>query len=76
VICPFRVNIFGRNALPWPGADLRSHATTGWRDFLPRGRRHPGDRRGLPHVYQITLGTPEAAEASQQIWKFLRAGVP
>jgi epsilon-lactone hydrolase len=31
---------------------------------------------GLPHVYQILLGTPEAAEATtEQIGKFLRAWV-
>ncbi len=30
---------------------------------------------GLPHVYQIMLGTPEAAEATEQIGKFLRARV-
>jgi monoterpene epsilon-lactone hydrolase len=30
---------------------------------------------GLPHVYQILLGTPEAAEATEQIGKFLRARV-
>src|SRR5277367_2594213 len=30
---------------------------------------------GLPHVYQIMLGTPEAAEATEQIGKFLRAWV-
>jgi monoterpene epsilon-lactone hydrolase len=30
---------------------------------------------GLPHVYQILLGTPEAAEATAQIGKFLRARV-
>jgi len=30
---------------------------------------------GLPHAYQIMLGTPEAAEATDQIGKFLRAGV-
>jgi epsilon-lactone hydrolase len=30
---------------------------------------------GLPHVYQIMFGTPEAAEASDQIGKFLRAWV-
>jgi len=30
---------------------------------------------GLPHVYQILLGTPEAAEATQQIGTFLRARV-
>jgi monoterpene epsilon-lactone hydrolase len=28
---------------------------------------------GLPHVYQSQLGTPEAAEATEQIGKFLRA---
>lgn len=28
----------------------------------------------MPHVYQIMLGTPEAAEATEQIGKFLRAG--
>jgi monoterpene epsilon-lactone hydrolase len=28
---------------------------------------------GLPHVYQLMLGTPEAAEATEQIGKFLRA---
>jgi monoterpene epsilon-lactone hydrolase len=27
---------------------------------------------GLPHVYQILLGTPEAAKATEQIGKFLR----
>ena len=27
---------------------------------------------GLPHVYQTTLGTPEAAEATEQIGQFLR----
>jgi monoterpene epsilon-lactone hydrolase len=31
---------------------------------------------GLPHVYPIMLGTPEAAEATEQIGKFLRARVP
>jgi monoterpene epsilon-lactone hydrolase len=31
---------------------------------------------GLPHVYPILLGTPEAAEASERIGKFLRARVP
>jgi monoterpene epsilon-lactone hydrolase len=31
---------------------------------------------GLPHVYQIMLGTPEAAEATERIGKFLRARVP
>jgi epsilon-lactone hydrolase len=30
---------------------------------------------GLPHVYQILLGTPEAAEATEQIGQFLRARV-
>jgi epsilon-lactone hydrolase len=30
---------------------------------------------GLPHVYQLLLGTPEAAEATEQIGKFLRAQV-
>jgi monoterpene epsilon-lactone hydrolase len=30
---------------------------------------------GLPHAYQIMLGTPEAAEATDQIGKFLRARV-
>ena len=30
---------------------------------------------GLPHVYQILLGTPEAANATEQIGKFLRARV-
>jgi epsilon-lactone hydrolase len=28
---------------------------------------------GLPHVYQIMLGTPEAAEATERIGRFLRA---
>jgi epsilon-lactone hydrolase len=31
---------------------------------------------GLPHVYPIMLGTPEAAEATEQIGTFLRARVP
>ena len=31
---------------------------------------------GLPHVYQLLLGTPEAAQATDQIGKFLRARVP
>ncbi len=31
---------------------------------------------GLPHVYPIMLGTPEAAQATEQIGKFLRARVP
>jgi epsilon-lactone hydrolase len=30
---------------------------------------------GLPHVYQLLLGTPEAAHATEQIGKFLRARV-
>jgi epsilon-lactone hydrolase len=30
---------------------------------------------GLPHVYQILLGTPEAAAATEQIGRFLRARV-
>ncbi|MGP7997608.1 MAG: alpha/beta hydrolase [Streptosporangiaceae bacterium] len=30
---------------------------------------------GLPHVYQLMLGTPEAAQATGQIGKFLRARV-
>ena len=30
---------------------------------------------GLPHVYQLLLGTPEAAKATEQIGKFLRARV-
>jgi epsilon-lactone hydrolase len=30
---------------------------------------------GLPHVYQVMLGTPEAAEATERIGKFLRARV-
>jgi len=30
---------------------------------------------GLPHVYQLMPGTPEAAEATEQIGKFLRAQV-
>jgi monoterpene epsilon-lactone hydrolase len=30
---------------------------------------------GLPHVYQLLLGTPEAAEATAEIGKFLRARV-
>jgi monoterpene epsilon-lactone hydrolase len=32
--------------------------------------------QGLPHVYQTMLGTPEAAEATERIGKFLRARVP
>ncbi len=31
--------------------------------------------QGLTHVYQILLGTPEAAKATEQIGKFLRAKV-
>jgi monoterpene epsilon-lactone hydrolase len=31
---------------------------------------------GLPHVYPIMLGTPEAAEATERIGEFLRAEVP
>jgi epsilon-lactone hydrolase len=31
---------------------------------------------GLPHVYQLTLGTPEAAAATERVGKFLRARVP
>jgi monoterpene epsilon-lactone hydrolase len=27
---------------------------------------------GLPHVYQLTLGTPEAADATERIGAFLR----
>ena len=30
---------------------------------------------GLPHVYPLMLGTPEAAQATEQIGKFLRARV-
>jgi epsilon-lactone hydrolase len=30
---------------------------------------------GLPHVYQILLGTPEAAQATERIGKFLRTRV-
>jgi epsilon-lactone hydrolase len=30
---------------------------------------------GLPHVYQLLLGTPEAAEATEEIGRFLRARV-
>jgi monoterpene epsilon-lactone hydrolase len=30
---------------------------------------------GLPHVYQLALGTPEAAEATERIGEFLRARV-
>ncbi len=31
--------------------------------------------QGLPHVYQLMLGTPEAAESTEHIGKFLRAQV-
>jgi monoterpene epsilon-lactone hydrolase len=31
---------------------------------------------GLPHVFQLMLGTPEATGATEQIGKFLRARVP
>ncbi len=31
---------------------------------------------GLPHVYQLMLGTPEAAEATERIGTFLREHVP
>jgi hypothetical protein len=31
------------------------------------------DRQGLPHVYPLLLGTPEAAQATEQIGTFLRA---
>ena len=31
---------------------------------------------GLPHVYQLALGTPEAAEATERVGTFLRAHVP
>ena len=31
--------------------------------------------QGLPHVYQLLLGTPEAAQATGQIGTFLRARV-
>ncbi len=30
---------------------------------------------GIPHVYQLMLGTPEATEATEQIGQFLRARV-
>ena len=30
---------------------------------------------GLPHVYQLMLGTPEAAEATERIGRFLRERV-
>lgn len=30
---------------------------------------------GLPHVYQLLLGTPEAAQATEQIGTFLRASI-
>ena len=31
---------------------------------------------GLPHVYQLALGTPEAARATERVGRFLRARVP
>src|ERR1700733_9371725 len=31
--------------------------------------------QGLPHVYQLLLGTPEAARATEQIGTFLRTRV-
>jgi epsilon-lactone hydrolase len=31
---------------------------------------------GLPHVYQLALGTPEAAQATERVGTFLRARVP
>jgi monoterpene epsilon-lactone hydrolase len=31
---------------------------------------------GLPHVYQLTLGTPEAAEATERAGRFLRERAP
>src|SRR4051794_30842070 len=31
---------------------------------------------GLPHVYQLLLGTPEAAEATERIGRFLRTQAP
>jgi monoterpene epsilon-lactone hydrolase len=40
---------------------------------LFRVRLEIGD--GLPHVYQLTLGTPEAAEATLRIGQFLRQRV-
>jgi monoterpene epsilon-lactone hydrolase len=30
---------------------------------------------GLPHVYQLLLGTPEAAQATEHLGKFLQARV-
>jgi monoterpene epsilon-lactone hydrolase len=30
---------------------------------------------GLPHVYQLMLGTPEAADATERIGRFLRERV-
>src|SRR4051812_7242867 len=33
-------------------------------------------REDLPHVYQLALGTPEAAEATERVGKFLRVRVP
>ena len=32
----------------------------------------PWKAERLPHVYQLLLGTPEAAEATERIGKFLR----
>lgn len=31
---------------------------------------------GLPHVYPLALGTPEAADATERVGRFLRARVP
>ena len=39
----------------------------------PRGRLEVGE--GLPHVYQLMVGTPEAAEATVRIGSFLREHV-
>ena len=50
--------------------------------FVPGDRLHAAGAgvdvtlqigEGLPHVYQLLLGTPEAAAATEQIGKFLRA---
>ena len=47
-----------------------------WAGLPPYSRAHALEPlQGLPHVYQILLGTPEAAEATEQIGKFLRARV-
>src|SRR5208283_778621 len=47
-----------------------------WAGLPLVGRAHALEPpQGLPHVYQILLGTPEAAEATEQIGKFLRARV-